>query len=217
MLNQTQLNQKVILAPSNYFWTKFARIVTNVTAPPFLAIPSYVILGMQDQDKHGVASRLGWGLVIAISFGAIMPVLIVVVLHLFKKVGDLHIATRQQRTLPFALTLASFVTGTTLLWLTCGPSLLTIMLSCYTVNTAAVMLINFWWKISVHATGVGGPLAAFTVIMGWIAIPLFGLVALIAWARVYLRAHTPGQVVTGTLLGFFFTLFQLLVIFQMAH
>ena len=92
MLNQTHLDNKLVLSPSNYFWTKFARGVTNLTAPPFLAIPSFIILGFQEQQRQGSSAKLGLNLAIALSFGAILPVVIVVILHLLKKVGDMHIA-----------------------------------------------------------------------------------------------------------------------------
>jgi membrane-associated phospholipid phosphatase len=220
MLNQTtHLDQKVKLSTSSYVLTKFARCVTNLTAPPFLAIPSFVILGLQEQQRQGTNhSRLGLSLIIALAFGAILPVVIVVILHLLKKVSDVHIADRRQRTLPFLLSISCFATGTLLLWLCNGSGWLTAILACYTVNTLVVMIINFWWKISVHATGVGGPIAAFALIIGMsVLAPLIGLVCLIAWARVYLRAHTLGQVLAGSLLGFSFTMFQLLFVFHLVN
>lgn len=218
MLNQTHLDKNLVLSPSNYLWTKFARGVTNLTAPPLLAIPSFIILGFQEQQRQGTSAKLGLNLVIALSFGAILPVLIVVILHQLKKVSDIHIANRRQRTLPFMCSIGSFLTGMVLLWLNAGPGWLTAILASYALNTTLVMCINFWWKISVHATGIGGPLAAFTVTYGlWVVVALIGLVGLVAWARVYLRAHTLGQVVAGSLLGFSFTMFQLLFIFQLAN
>jgi len=46
--------------------------------------------------------------------------------------------------------------------------------------------------------------------------PLWLLVALVAWARVHLRAHTLGQVLAGSLLGYFFTLFLFIFVFHLA-
>jgi membrane-associated phospholipid phosphatase len=40
-----------------------------------------------------------------------------------------------------------------------------------------------------------------TMISGWFA-PLFFLIPLISWSRLRLKAHTMGQVVAGTIVGF---------------
>ncbi len=216
MFNQVQLEKTVRLASPNLFWTGFARFVTNITAPPFLAIPCFFVLNSYDRQHNLSGSgEFNPNLLIAVMFGAVLPVVIVVALHLMHKVSDVHIAVRQQRTLPLSLTIACFATGTLLLWLVSGPGLLTAVLACYTINTIAIIVINSNWKISVHATGLGGPIAAFTLAFGWAALPLVGLLGLVNWARVYLRAHTLGQVLAGSCLGFGLTLFQLVFVFQM--
>lgn len=68
-------------------------------------------------------------------------------------------------------------------------------------GAAAVWAINRVWKISIHATGAGGAaaLVALAQVPGW---PLaLGVPLVVAWARWQRRAHSPAQLVAGTLMG----------------
>ncbi|HEX2913855.1 MAG TPA: phosphatase PAP2 family protein [Chloroflexia bacterium] len=214
MLNQAQLETGNALDSNGYLRRKLARIVTNVTAPPLLAIPSFIGLGLYDQAHRPGNYNLGLSLGLALFFGSILPILSVVMLLLTGLVSDVHIGTRRQRTLPYSLTLASFACGAVFLWLETGLCLLTALLICYAVNSLIMMLINLNWKISVHASGLGGQIAVFTLVVGWAALPLYALAVLVSWARIYLRAHTPGQVAAGSALGFSLTLAQLILLRQ---
>jgi len=68
-------------------------------------------------------------------------------------------------------------------------------------GAAAVWAINRVWKISIHATGAGGAaaLVALAQVPGWPLV--LGLPLVVAWARWERRAHSPSQLVAGTLLG----------------
>jgi membrane-associated phospholipid phosphatase len=214
MLEQSGLRKPEVIKPSNYFTTKLAKFITNITAPPLIAIPCLIILGLQDEHNRGIHNNLIISLAIAIIFGATLPIILVVTMYLLKKINDIHIATREQRNLPFLLTIISFIIGTCLLWFITGFSWLTVVMASYSINTLVVMLINFKWKISIHATSIGGIVAAFTMLGGWMATPLISVIWLVTWARVYLKAHTTGQVLVGSLLGFFFTLIQLIILLE---
>ncbi len=72
----------------------------------------------------------------------------------------------------------------------------------------AVTIINFWWKISIHSVGVGALTALVVVLSVKMQTPLsLFLVAVVLSAgivmtsRLYLNAHTPGEVWSGFLLG----------------
>ena len=172
-----------------------------------LAVPGYFLLANITQSRHHVPGGLNTLLLLALLFGAAGPVLLIVLLKAFNLIGDIHIARQSQRTLPFLLCILSFALGTLVMWHSYGWHLLTVLLGCYAVNTLLVMVINFKWKISVHATGLGGPIAAFCMAIGWAILPgMLVLLALVCWARVYLRAHSLGQVLAGSGLGFAFTL-----------
>jgi len=64
-----------------------------------------------------------------------------------------------------------------------------------------MMVITFWWKISMHASSLGGVATMLTVLYGAVMLPLFVLLVLVSWSRVVLRRHTVTQVIAGSLAG----------------
>ena len=83
----------------------------------------------------------------------------------------------------------------------------------------AVAIINRWWKISAHLTGIGGLLGGIcSFSLCYVTLPI-GLIItvlllslLLMYARLYLQAHTPMQVVCGYLLGLVCTFLPSLII-----
>ncbi len=75
---------------------------------------------------------------------------------------------------------------------------------------AVVYAVNFAWKISAHATGIGGLMGSVIFLSFFFCkMPLFLIIVLslcsgwVTWARLELQAHTPGQLIAGYALGFF--------------
>ena len=209
MLQPAQMKDHVILTGGpNLFVTRLARSITHVTAPPVLAIPTLVFLEVNfDPTQTEIDLKLG----IALFFGCIAPILMIGVLKALKLISDVHIMDRTQRTLPYSIAVLSFMLGMVVLWARYGWGLLPALMGCYACTTLIVMLINLRWKISAHATGVSGSVGAFVVLAGWRALPLVALLGVVCWARIYLRAHTPRQVIWGSVLGFSFTILLLIL------
>lgn len=65
----------------------------------------------------------------------------------------------------------------------------------------AITAINQFWKGSAHAAAAAGSAATLVVVFGAWLVPSFLIVALVAWSRVKLHDHTPGQVVVGAVTG----------------
>ncbi|MBI2979613.1 MAG: hypothetical protein HYY41_02130 [Chloroflexi bacterium] len=63
------------------------------------------------------------------------------------------------------------------------------------------LVINLWWKISLHTALVAASVTMLVMLYGWIATITVALVPLIAWARIELKYHSPAQVATGALLA----------------
>ncbi|NWJ48303.1 MAG: hypothetical protein HXX08_20805 [Chloroflexi bacterium] len=214
MPGETRLKNNVSVKENTGTLTRVARNITNLAAPPILAIPTYLILGLYDTESHIPSERYWLGQFLAITFGVTIPIVLVLLLRIGNKVNSIHIPIRSQRTIPFILTITSYLVGVVLLLVFYGNGYVTALAICYTANLLIVLLINFFWKISVHMTGVGSPLAILTITSGGVIAPFFLLFPMVGWARVYLKAHTLPQVIGGSVFGYFFSLFQLIYIFK---
>ena len=65
-----------------------------------------------------------------------------------------------------------------------------------------VLLINRFWKISIHSTGMGGAAILLLEVSGLWVLPGAAAVTLaVVWARLTLEAHTQSQVIAGIALG----------------
>ena len=83
---------------------------------------------------------------------------------------------------------------------------------CSLVVSIILMIVNMFWKISIHCAGVAGPIFALVFVFGLNALPLTSIVGLVGWSRIKLRNHTFAQTFAGTVIsltvGFIlFTLF----------
>jgi len=113
---------------------------------------------------------------------------------------DLDVTDRHKRTPFYAIALASYAAGTATFWLL-GAHTLAVLCAAYLAVTAAVTIINLFWKISAHAAGVAGPATALVYVFGLYGAPAFLFTPLVMWVRLRLRAHTLGQLVAGALVA----------------
>lgn len=177
-----------------------------------LFVPTYLMAGFvitYAQQVAPLSTHLAcWLILGTLGFTCLIPMAILAVLILLGRVQNMDVTNRHERTLPYMLSLASLVCWACMLIRMRVP----IFLSASAVSTilvlCIVMLINLRWKISVHLASAGGAVAMIVGMMLYFGIsnPLWLIVSLVAtlllqYARIYLRAHTPAQVVAGWLLG----------------
>lgn len=137
------------------------------------------------------------------------------------KTKDLYIEQREERTLPYIYTLVCYAFWCYfLIRILRVPVFAGISAIGATVALLVVLIVNRWWKISAHLTGLGGLIGGvasyflFFQAQYIVVLTVLLLVALLLmYARIYLNAHTPLQTVCGLLLGLVLTLLPNIVYF----
>lgn len=142
-------------------------------------------------------------------FTFVIPGSIIFFLWKTKRIDSLHLDNPEQRTTPYVYTIIAYMFWIYFLISYVQLPLLLITISlCVIITLIAVTIINRTWKISAHLTGVGGLLGGICTYAFYaenVPYLLMFIVLMIAlflmYARLYLKAHTPLQVVGGFLLG----------------
>lgn len=184
--------------------------ISTITNPPIITIPLFLIIcivlsfenGAFDLNKFIVLE------VISLVFTSILPMAII--LFWAKKLNtDKDISNRQDRFMPLIIGIVSYFVGFLISLALNADNFLTLLLLCYSVNTGVVLLITTRWKISVHTTGISGPIGALILLLGPFGA-IFGVIyPIVIWARVLLKKHTLSQAICGGVQGFFLTVLEM--------
>ena len=187
-----------------------AKTISTLTNPPIICIPLFLIIcatlsftpGGFDLSKFIVLE------VISLVFASVLPMAII--LFWAKRLGtDRDISNRSDRYMPLIVGIISYFIGF-LICLAFGlDNFLTCLLLCYSINTGVVLVITAKWKISVHTTGLSGPVGALVLLLGPVGA-LFGIIyPILIWSRVLLKKHTMAQAIAGGVQGFFLTVLEM--------
>lgn len=174
----------------------FAEIVSRVLDPVW-EIPLAILLAVAFAATEGLRWRF-LGLLLFID--AVVPMIFFLIMLLNKQIKDWDIQKREQRIPLYTFTLICHLAG---LWLAheLGKTELVSVLGVFYVVGIIFTLITLKWKISLHG-GVNAVLVtAINMFYGWQYLWLYGLLALVMWARVYQRHHSWAQVTAGAVLG----------------
>jgi membrane-associated phospholipid phosphatase len=181
-----------------------ALAVSYIFMPTTFAMVAFILLAFcTPQGTYGLLVAF-----IAVLFGAVAPFLYLYLLLRKEKVTRIDVPIRQQRTIPYLNSSAIYFAGFVLLLLAKASAPVCALMFCYATNTLVISLINTQWKISAHAMGAAGPLTLLAIAFGPYVLPAFPIIAVVAWARVELKAHSTAQVVAGSVLGIVLTAAQ---------
>jgi membrane-associated phospholipid phosphatase len=171
---------------------KIARITTDILNPFLLSFIVIVLLA---------AEAVKWALIcLALSVFPVFAVVIYLVRR--QKLDGIFINTRQQRNSVYILAIGCAIIGYVVLAVLGAPKLL---LATFVSGLTAVifyMVINLFWKISLHTAFIAASATVLIIVYGSIAVWTVVLVPLVAWARITMGLHTRAQVVVGALLSF---------------
>ncbi len=142
-------------------------------------------------------------------FCVIIPHAGINIFRMLMKWTHLQLSHREHRHMPYILTLMSY--GACLIIMTQKNMILPlkgIVLTSLIAQIACV-IINAWWKISIHAVGMGGllgTLMSFCILFShnpfWPFCGIMLVSGAVGTSRIILRQNTLSQVIVGFVLGY---------------
>lgn len=139
-----------------------------------------------------------------------MPVITTLLLLYRGSIRSLEMENKADRTIPFVTTAGYYLICFWLLWQLPIPRTFSTLILGALVTVILALIINNWWKISIHMIGIGGLTGSVYALSQILVINLmFPLMALVFFSgilgtsRLIREAHTPAQLYTGFLVGFF--------------
>lgn len=192
----------------------FARICSTIFHPLLVAVVGiFISLYFSYMSMLGIKYILNISLMVTL-FTIAIPSMGVLLLYKTRRITSVGLVKREERTLPYLLFFICYIFATIYLW---NVNLKGIQLGFFIGGLIAIvvdLIINRWWKISVHMTAIGGLTGLIFVmsntqyIMYTEAIPALQIAAILAsgavgTSRIILRRHTIGQVFCGFINGFF--------------
>ena len=177
-----------------------------------LLIPTFAMLLLMNMDVFKLLP-MRWRLIAIVGtfiFTGLLPALPIWLMMKRGEVNDLFISKREERTMPYLFSFMAYVFWALFMWRTLQfPMFIVAMGMGSAVSIFIIVIINLKWKISAHAAGMGGLCGSVFGVCYRTAINPVGFIALIllisglvAFSRLELKAHTPGQVLAGFVVGF---------------
>ena len=191
---------------------RLAHVISIVFHP--LLMPSYLFLFiivfastlLQPLQKESHFQVLS--IIFIITF--IIPAISIATLRLSNFISDLTLKDQRQRVTPFLFVTCFYGISAYMFYTKLNIKNLIFLIFAITTSLLfALTVITYFWKISIHSAGIGGIIGFILALSFAYPIPHFALIfsgtliiaGLVAYSRLSLNAHTPGQVYGGVILG----------------
>ena len=195
------------LLPEKFQLSHFLSIILHPLLIPAIAITALMLR----PDLYTIVlpnNMKFWFISVVIVFTLLIPLAGVLILLKFNAVNSLEMSARNERTLPLIISSTSFMVLLFSLKSTGIPPVFLYILYSATFALLAGLLINLFYKISLHTLGWGAIAAALTGVSLKLGIPLLAFIivavllsGLAGYARLKQNAHNPAQVYLGYVAG----------------
>ena len=181
---------------------KIANLLSNILNP--FVVGLITILFLSFESTSSTADALKWSLIL-IAVGILPVFLAMLYLARKGKLDSIFTSVRQQRTGVYLLAAVCAVTGGVIIaFLEAPPELRATFVAGFSA-VIVFMVINFWWKISLHIAFITASATVLIILYGYIGAISVVILPMMAWARVESGQHTPAQVATGAFLAMVIT------------
>lgn len=190
---------------------KFAKIISTLFHPLLMPTYGFAVLFLT-QNYISTFTTLNLKILIlsvTFIFTFLLPAINAFILLKMGRIKSLEMESNEERVIPYSSTALYYFSLYYLFYNAEFPNIFKILVLGASISIVLTLLINFKWKISAHAIGIGGISGGIFGIVLRLHIDLHVILmfvilvaGLVGYARLKLNAHTPAQVYAGFLLGF---------------
>ncbi len=182
---------------------KHLRYFSYIASAPIVAFLTFLALAITESAQLGQA-------IISVVFASLIPITVVVYLRGLRDFPNMTFPSGAARIKPFVIAITGYAFGFLALVSMRAPVLIRGLMLAYMINTTAMLAITTFWKISIHAAGVTGPLSFVIFRLGLWSIFLYLLVIPVALIKLRFREHTAWQLIAGAAVTIVITWTQVL-------
>lgn len=204
--------------------TIFSKAIAIIFHPVFTVIYSYLIYfniqNIYNQMLFLAAPKIYWALLFFLFLMVVFfPLVTIYIMYRNKTISSMSIPIRKER-LPVLILISVYYLMTYYIFRYWNTTLLNLFHPYLSFLFAGLVLIftltaiTYFWKISLHSSSISalcGGMMAETIVahpvssqeqVFFINMALLVLVGIVCFSRLYLKAHTVSQTITGIALGF---------------
>jgi membrane-associated phospholipid phosphatase len=185
-----------------FSWVFQPLLMPTLAAALFIQLPFYAFNLLPDAVRWYV-------LICNTLFTILLPVLMIFMLLRNGVIQSVELKNREDRKYPILFTIVFHIANYYFLSKAHLPGPYMFFLLAALFSLVLTLIVTYYWKISMHMTGIGGVCGAFlTLAFIWpielrlLLAALFLLAGIIGSSRLILNAHTSSQVALGFLAGF---------------
>jgi hypothetical protein len=200
------MNRTLSIAISSVFHPVFVNLL-GLLALIFLS--PYLSMGLNP------TARFFYVAFIFISAG-ILPMVVVLMMKLLGRIQSVMLEVQDERNIPYLVTASIYLFDYYFLSRLHTPAILCAYILACACIVVAVVIINHFYKISIHATSLGALLAIIVssstvsiIDIRFMLVPVLIITGITLSARLFLLAHTRLQLLSGWVLGFLIMYFIL--------
>ena len=150
-------------------------------------------------------------LVMVFGITCVLPMILIGILHHYGIIRDKRLENPQERTIPYAFAILCYLGAAAYLNHIHAPQWFIMFVLGGALACLVVLVVNRWWKISAHATGIGGVVALLLQIhvqglsafnLFWVLCFTILLAGILGTSRMVLKRHDLLQVLAGFANGY---------------
>lgn len=187
-----------------------AKILSFLMFPLFMPFYGIILLFKLEMFSFYPAFYMKGAFLTIVLLGIIVPIVNLYILWRFNVISDYRVYKREDRVVPYICTAISYLFASYMLYRLAMPLYVVNIAIGVAFATLVDAIVSLKWKISAHATGIGGLISAVVCICYWIHYNapvlicfLFLSAGVLCAARLWLGRHTPAQLIAGFFNGFF--------------